>query len=76
MYSQMTKPPSHGVGDPVKAQGRYGAQSVVGVLPNAVPPTGGSDGHLYAVQGGRGGRISVHGSGELTPFTIGTEELQ
>ena len=76
MYAVTTKAPTFGQGDAVKAQGRYGTQTVVAIHPNAAPATGGHDGHAYSVRGGKGGRVTTHLSGELQPFTVGTEELQ
>lgn len=75
-YADTMKPPTHGTGDTVKAPGRYGVQSVVGVIPNLTRPDGDNDGHGYIVQGGKGGRQSVHLSGELRPFEMGMGELQ
>jgi len=60
----------------VKAPGRYGPQTVTGVVHNVVEPGNGHDGHAYAVTGGKGQRTTVHLSGELKPFEMGTEELQ
>jgi hypothetical protein len=74
MYADTLKPPTHGPGDTVKAPGRYGVQTVTGVIPNLVQPGLGSDGHGYVVQGGKGGRETVHLSGELKPFEMGMEE--
>ena len=76
MYSGTVAPPAYGAGDTVKAKGRYGTQTVVGIVPNAVDPTGGNDGHGYVVQGGKSGRQSVHASSDLEAFELGTEELQ
>ena len=76
MYSNTMKPPSHSPGDTVKAPGRYGVQTVTGVVPNVTSPGNGSDGHAYIVSGGKAGRQSVHLSGELVPFQMGMEELQ
>lgn len=77
VYADTLKPPSYGPGDTVKAQGRYGAPTVTGVIPNAGGhPDGVNDGHAYVVTGGKTGRTSVHLSGELKPFELGTEELQ
>lgn len=74
MYANTMRPPSYGPGDSVKAKGRYRGQMVTGVIPNVVQPGEGSDGHAYVVSGGKGGRQSVHLSGELSPFEMGTEE--
>lgn len=60
------KPPSFGPGDEVRARGRYGTQTVVGVVPNVMRPQEGmTDGHGYVVTGGKGGRQSMHASGDL-----------
>lgn len=74
MYADTMKPPSYGPGDTVKAKGRYRTQTVTGVIPNLTQPGLGSDGHGYVVSGGKGGRESVHLSGELQPFEMGMEE--
>lgn len=76
MYANTLKPPSYGPGDTVKAQGRYKSQTVTDVIPNVTAPDDSNDGHAYVVQGGKSGRQSVHLSGEIRPFTLGTEELQ
>ena len=75
MYSNTMNAPSYGPGDTVKVPGRYGVQTVAGVIPNVASPGNGHDGHAYIVQGGKAGRQSVHLSGELMPFQMGTEEL-
>lgn len=76
-YSNTVKPPSHGVGDVVRAAGRYGPMKVLEVIPNLVSPgLAGHDGHGYRVSGGTYGRESVHLSGELKPFNMGMGEMQ
>lgn len=75
-YGNTLKPPSYGAGDSVKAKGRYRSQTVDSVIPNGGTLDGGNDGHAYVVSGGKTGRKSVHLSGELRPFEMGTEELQ
>ena len=70
------RPPTYGPGDTVKAKGRYRTQTITDVIPNVTRPGDGTDGHGYVVQGGKGGRQTVHLSGEIAPFTVGTEELQ
>ena len=74
MYHEMMKPPTFGPGDTVKAPGRYGTVTVVNVMPNVSRPYANNDGHSYEVQGGKGGRITTHLSGELRPFELGQEE--
>lgn len=74
VYADTLKPPSFGPGETVKAQGRYRSQTVSAVIPNVTRPDGVNDGHAYVVAGGKKGRTSVHLSGELRPFTLGTEE--
>jgi hypothetical protein len=76
MYDFVLKPPSHNVGDMVKVQGRYGPQTVECVHPNITRPDDGTDGHAYSVTGGKLKRRSIHLSGEIQPFNLGTEELQ
>lgn len=73
-YSQTMKPPAYGPGDTVKAKGRYRTQTVTDVVPNVTRPDGDNDGHGYVVSGGKTGRQSMHLSGELKPFQLGTEE--
>ena len=68
--------PSHGIGDTVKAAGRYRTVEVTNIMPNITRPGRDSDGHGYVVRGGKGGRETVHLSGELQPFEIGQGELQ
>jgi hypothetical protein len=74
VYSDTIKPLSYGVGDSVKAKGRYRGQTVSNVFPSVTRAADGNDGHAYAVTGGKKGRTTVHPSGELMPFTLGTEE--
>ena len=76
VYADTLKPPTYGPGDTVKAKGRYRTQTVTGIVPNVARPDGTNDGHGYVVSGGKKGRQSVHLSGELAPFELGTEELQ
>lgn len=76
VYGDTMKPPSYGPGDTVKASGRYRTQTVTNVVPNVTRPDGDNDGHGYVVQGGKGGRQTMHLSGELKPFEIGIEENQ
>ena len=69
VYDTTINPPSHGVGDTVRAKGRYGVQTVVGVYAGiARPQEGGDDGHGYIVQGGKRGRTSTHFSTDLKPL--------
>jgi hypothetical protein len=75
VYADTLRPPTHGPGDTVKAPGRYGAQTVVDVMPSVTRPDTNNDGHAYAVQGGKGGRVTIHLSGELKPFQMGQGEL-
>jgi hypothetical protein len=74
VYSDTVKPPTHGVGDTVKAAGRYRTGTVTGIIPSITHPGPGTDGHGYEVTGGKGGRKSVHLSGELKPFQEGQQE--
>jgi hypothetical protein len=74
VYGDTLLPPAHGVGDTVKAQGRYRTQTITGVVPNVVRPDGVNDGHGYVVTGGKTGRETLHLSGEIEPFELGTEE--
>lgn len=74
VYADTMKPPSYAPGDTVKAPGRYGVQTVTAVMPNTTRPGRESDGHSYEVSGGKGGRVTVHLSGELRPFEMGQEE--
>ena len=76
VYGATTQQPSFGPGDSVKAQGRYGAQKVVIVVPNVARPDGVNDGHGYVVRGGKKMRTSVHMSGELRPIEMGMGEHQ
>jgi hypothetical protein len=77
VYADTMKPPTYGPGEQVRAAGRYGPQTVEDVVPNITrPDTNVSDGHGYIVSGGKGGRKTVHLSGELTPFETGQGELQ
>jgi len=76
MYANTMMPPTFNPGDTVKAPGRYGVQTIAGVMPNVTMPSGGHDGHAYIVMGGKTGRQSVHLSGELRPFQVGLGELQ
>jgi hypothetical protein len=77
VYSDVMKPPTYGPGDTVKAQGRYGVVQVTNVMPNTTRPQRDvSDGHSYEVTGGRLGRKSVHLSGQITPFEMGTGEME
>jgi hypothetical protein len=76
-YGHTVKPPTHGVGDMVRATGRYGPLKVLEVIPNLVSPgLSGHDGHGYRVSGGMYGHESVHLSGELRPFNMGMGEMQ
>lgn len=74
VYADTMKPPSYAPGDPVKAAGRYRDQVVSAVHPNVVRPSENSDGHGYVVKGGKGGRETMHLSGELRPFKVGQGE--
>lgn len=75
MYGDTVKPPTHGVGDTVKAAGRYRTGTVTAIFPSAGGHAGGgNDGHAYEVTAGKGGRKSVHLSGELKPFQEGQTE--
>ena len=74
VYADTMKAPSYGPGDSVKAKGRYRSQTVSAVIPNVTRPGLDSDGHAYVVSGGKTGRQTVHLSGELQPFELGTEE--
>lgn len=68
------KPPAYGPGETVRAPGRYGTLTVENVVPNITRPGRDSDGHGYEVKGGKMGRVTMHLSGELQPFSVGTEE--
>lgn len=68
------KPPTYGPGETVRAPGRYGTLTVENVVPNIQRPSEGNDGHGYVVKGGKLGRETMHLSGELRPFEVGTEE--
>jgi hypothetical protein len=68
VYADTLKPPAHGVGDSVTAPGRYGPQEIVGIIYNVIRPGGGSDGHGYVVQGGKGGRKTLHSSDNLSTY--------
>lgn len=74
MYANTVKPPSYGVGDTVKAKGRYGTGTVSAVTPGVAKPDGVNDGNGYSVTGGKGGRTTEHMSGELKPFQEGQTE--
>lgn len=74
MYADTVKPPSYGVGDTVKAKGRYRTGTVTAIFPSVLKPGDGTDGHGYEVSGGKGGRKSMHLSGELKPFQEGQTE--
>lgn len=74
VYADTMKPPTYAPGDPVKAAGRYGGQTIAAVIPNITRPSETSDGHGYQVTGGKMGRTTVHLSGELKPFEMGQEE--
>jgi hypothetical protein len=74
VYADTVKPPTHGVGDTVKAKGRYRTGTVTAIFPSIGHPGEGSDGHGYEVTGGKGGRKSTHLSGELKPFQEGQTE--
>lgn len=74
VYSDTVKPPSYGVGDTVKAKGRYRTGQVTAVIPSIAKPDGVNDGHGYQVSGGKGGRVTTHLSGELKPFQEGQTE--
>jgi hypothetical protein len=74
IYDATTRAPSFGLTDQVQVKGRYGPQTVVGVVPNVTAPTDEHDGHGYVVQGGKRMRQTMHLSGELKPFEIGMEE--
>jgi hypothetical protein len=76
LYGDTMQQPSFGVGDTVKAKGRYRSQTVTAIQAGVNRPDGTSDGHLYEVTGGKSGRVTVHPSGELSSFELGTEELQ
>jgi len=73
-YADTMLPPTYSPGDSVQAAHRYGALHVVNVMPNVRRPDRDSDGHVYLVQGGKGGRVTAHLSGELRPFNLGREE--
>ena len=74
MYGDTVKPPTHGVGDTVKAAGRYRTGTVTAIYPSVTHPGEGTDGHAYEVTAGKGGRKSIHLSGELQPFQVGQTE--
>lgn len=79
VYDDTTHQPSFGVGDVVRAGGRYGPQTVVEVHPNVLGHPGEilgrvNDGHGYTVEGGKGKRRTFHGSASLTSFGQGSEE--
>jgi hypothetical protein len=74
VYADTMKPPAYGVGDPVKAAGRYKDQVVSSVVPNVTRPDAENDGHGYVVKAGKQGRETMHLSGELRPFRVGQEE--
>ena len=73
IYDNTMPPPSRGIGDQVRAPGRYGNQTVVDVMAGMQRPDGTNDGHGYVVQGGKRGRRSVHLSGDLRDVV--SEEL-
>jgi hypothetical protein len=74
IYSTTVKPPSYGVGDTVKAKGRYRSGTVTAIFPSVTHAGEGTDGHAYEVTAGKGGRRSTHLSGELAPFQEGQTE--
>jgi hypothetical protein len=74
MYANTVKPPTHGMGDTVKAKGRYRTGTVTAIFPSVLEPDGVNDGHGYEVTAGKGGRKSMHLSGELMPFQEGQTE--
>lgn len=74
VYADTMKAPTYGPGETVRAPGRYGTMTVQNVVPNITRPSALSDGHGYEVSGGKGGRVTMHLSGELTPFKLGQEE--
>ena len=74
VYADTMKPPTYGVGDTVKAKGRYRSGTVTGIWPAWLRPGAGTDGHGYEVTGGKKGRKTVHLSGELAPFQEGQTE--
>ena len=74
VYADTMRPPTFGPGDPVQAAGRYRDQVVSAVVPNVTRPGEGTDGHGYIVRGGKGGRETMHLSGELRPFQAGLGE--
>jgi hypothetical protein len=74
VYADTVKPPTYGVGDQVKAQGRYRAGSVTAIFPSVMKADDQHDGHAYEVTAGKGGRKSIHMSGELQPFQTGQQE--
>lgn len=74
VYQDTMNAPSHGVGDTVKAKGRYGQQTVMDIIPNVTRPGEGTDGHGYVVTGGKGGRQSMHLSGDME--AVVSEELK
>jgi len=76
MYATTMRPPTFAPGEEVKAPGRYGVMTVDSVMPNTARPGRDSDGHTYAVSGGKGGRVTVHLSGELKPFQMGQQEAR
>ena len=67
VYGTAVKPPAYGIGDTVKARGRYGTGVVVGITPGVVRPSAsdGVDGHGYHVSAGNGARVTLHLSSEL-----------
>ena len=75
VYADTVKPPTHGVGDTVKAKGRYRSGTVTAVFPSVMKHDSDNDGHGYEVTGGKGGKKSVHLSGELRPFQMGQGEI-
>lgn len=73
-YADTMKPPSWSKGDTVKANGRYGWQTIVDILPNVGHPDASNDGHAYVIEGGKSKRRTTHLSGELRPFELGESE--
>lgn len=69
VYGNTIKPPTRGLGATVRARGRYGPQTVVGIR-IGTHPAGETDGHTYTVAGGKKGRRSEHSSAELADALI------
>jgi hypothetical protein len=69
VYDDTIPAPTHGVGDVVRAKGRYRDQTIVDIIPAFTRPIEGvTDGHGYVVEGGKRGRRTVHLSSEMRRF--------